>query len=260
MERLNKAKKLLTKGIALALACVLCMGLAAPVDAGQKTIKILMIGNSLTARDCGDNYTIPYLKKLAKSGGYNVSITKVTKGGQTLKTFSSTGNKYGKKAQKAIDKGGWDIVVLQDQTDTVMRNSKKTRNAVKKLAGKIRKKSPDARILLDATWGYNKTIKPNGKSLSMKNQSQMIENTMKKAANDVGGEVVRSGMTFAKAKKITTIYKSDKNHPNPTGALLHASCLYSVMFKTSPTDASYRAKVKKSTADKLKAVAWNMAQ
>lgn len=255
-------QKLLKHTMALALTVSFIAGSGIGTFAATpSTTRILMIGNSLTSRECGDNYTIPYLEELAECGDHKISITKVTKGGEKLYHFADSSNKYGKKAQRAIDKGNWDIVLLQDETDTAIRG--KSASAIKILTKKIKKTSPNAKIYYDATWAYNKTVKIDGKKYTYNAQRKAINKNYEKAAKVSGGTVIYSGNAFyayKNTKGSKNLYLSDKNHPNKYGAMLHASCLYAKFFGEDPRESFYTAGLGKSTVNKLKKIAYQQNQ
>jgi len=70
--------------------------------------------NSLKALFIGNSYTfcnkLPWIvSKLAESAGKNLIVDMVTQGGVSLEWHA-----HNQETLDAIDKGGWDIVVLQD--------------------------------------------------------------------------------------------------------------------------------------------------
>ena len=74
--------------------------------------KILFIGNSYTYV----NKLWDVIAALAKAEGHPVSVASVTEGGKTLQYFNDPAGEKGKEARGAIASGGFDIVVLQEQS------------------------------------------------------------------------------------------------------------------------------------------------
>src|SRR3569623_1996967 len=114
--------KSVAKGLGVwGLVAGLLLGAAIPVYAGpvatgqnnsaaapSKPVRVLFIGNSYTYYNGGLGAIV---QSMAAKAGQRMEFVEVTKGGQTLEGHWNDG-----KALAAIRKGGWDIVVLQENS------------------------------------------------------------------------------------------------------------------------------------------------
>lgn len=193
--------------------------------AGRKKINILMVGNSLTYSSKHKNNTISHLKTLGKRNGYSFTIKYVAHDGEHLRNYAWGKKKRRKELQNAINQKRWDVVVLQENTDDVIKKSPAFQKSVASIAAMIRKKSPKAKIILNCTWAYDK--KKFG--YTHRQQQTRMDEMYRKAGKAVKASVVYSGDAFdayRKAKGRACLYRSDKNHPSNAGCYLNACCLY----------------------------------
>lgn len=216
-------------------------------EASTKELDILMIGNSLTYSSKHSNSSIRRVKTLGKKSGYDFNIEYLAYGGEKLETYANSNTKRGKKAKKLINSQTWDIVILQQETDSAFLKKDSFKKAAKTLAAEVKKKSPNARIILNCTWAYDK--KMHGYSHS--EQQEMMNSNYKSVAEAINADVVYSGNAFdryRKGKKSLSLYKSDKNHASEAGCYLNACCLYTGITQKTPYKVGYYGRWGKTKA------------
>lgn len=210
----------------------------------KEKISILFIGNSLTyLRGHGkDNYFLLYFERMARKAGYQVQISRVTKGGQKLSNWANPGNADGKRAYQAIRKKKWDVVVLQENTDYATAHNSSFQKAAKKLSGVIYKNNPDTRLIYNCTWAYQKGKKISGKFYSYSKMQQLLNQHYRQAAKATGGEISWAGNAFLQCRKQNkniALYVKDNNHPSRYGSFLSASSMYAAVFGRNPMKSGY---------------------
>ncbi len=153
--------------------------------AKSRRISILMIGNSLTKYR--SNNTAEYLKGLARSAGRKVSVTRLTHNNEKLSNWANRYNTYGKKAYAKIAGHSWDYIVLQEQTNEVIAGGGTFVSASKTLASYIREKCPDATIVYNSTWAWDRTVFFSGKRYTKSAQQTNMKKNCRLAASATGG-------------------------------------------------------------------------
>ena len=228
--------------MAFALCFAMSLFVLLPITAvraqAATRLNILMIGNSLTYSGRHKNTTISKLRSLGSYSGYSFNIRYIAYGGEKLETYANSRKKRGREAENLINSQTWDIVVLQQETDSAFLRASSFENSAKILAGKIRRKSPRARIIMNCTWAYNK--KKRGLSHSV--QQQRMNANYRKIASKIRADVIWSGNAFDNyrwGKGPLSLYKSDKNHASEAGCYLNACCLYAGITRRSPYGIGY---------------------
>lgn len=175
-----------------------------------------MIGNSFTF--CND---LP--NTLAEISGYDV--TQHTLGGAYLDMFLDKDTDYGKRTYELLDKSfGWDIVILQEQSNAPITQKERFMSAVKELCDMIREIG--ARPMLYATWAYEK----DGKELLALGYEydDMFEKMYKsyhEAAESNNTLIADVGKAFYDAGTDAGLYDLDSYHPSAKGSRLAAEVI-----------------------------------
>ena len=115
----------------------------------QDSLRVLWVGNSFSY--CND---LPgMVQKIASTQKVKLSCTRFLKGGERF-----SGHLKNKKLLQAIADGGWDYVVLQEQsTAPAMPTGQVAREvypAARTLDSLVHAASPDARVIFYMTWGH----------------------------------------------------------------------------------------------------------
>lgn len=186
-------------------------------EQNSKELKVLFIGNSITFF-----YDMPTItEQLAHSAKAKPSlkVEMETEGGATLERHWIKG-----KALQKIIKGGYDYVVLQEQSSRPLREPEKMYIYARKFDSAI--KENGGKTLFYLTMAY-------------RNNQEMIRSLSEAydtIAQELGAEVVPVGIAWDKVRTRFPDIKIhiDNNHPNPNGAYLTACVFYSFFYNKSP--------------------------
>ena len=244
--------------MAMTLICCLLSDMvvySAESSASQDAVWVLMVGNSLTYGS--GNTTIRNLKNMAEKSGRKLAIKQLSYNNEKLSNWADPAHKNGKRFYKEIKRKKWDCIILQEQTDTAVKNS--FLSAAGKICEYIRSESPQTEIIYNCTWAYKKGRRVSGKYYSFNKMQKKMNHNYKKAANRTGGRVCWSGKAFLDYRKSKgqkkNLYKRDNNHASKYGWYLNACCLYKSIFKVSPVECKYYGDVGKKQAKKMQKIA-----
>lgn len=201
------------------------------VRADKDTLQVLFVGNSKTYVN-----NIPSkFKSLAKSKGYNVTVTSATIGGTKLYDVAN------KKKSILTDKA-YDYVIMQEQSAAYQNYSTFLKGAkqVKKYATQ---KNPNAKLFVRQVWLYKNT----------KNTTTIYKNAAN-VANAISASLIYDGKAFYSTPSSINLFTDDRHQSN-AGAYLSACCIYSSVFKKTPVGLSYKAGLSSATALKLQKIA-----
>lgn len=209
-------------------------------------MNVLFIGNSYTY--C--NGLPVMLGDLAKARGRTVATRKVTKGGVTLKWHSRN-----PETLEAIAEGGWDFVVLQDQSLAPVERPDMLRGASIDLAARIRKAGGEP--VLYMTWA--------------RQHAPETQEAITEAYSRVGAEIdarvapvgVAWGRSLAAHPEIT-LHTADRSHPTIDGSYLAACVFLATLLGETPVGLPSRfrtaegvaASVGAEEAAMLQEIAW----
>ena len=215
--------------------------------------RILFLGNSYVYyNDLPDMLT-----KLALSGGHNLFVDSITKGGAKLEEFLCKENELcGALASKIDDK--WNYVVLQEQSQIPAILEKREEimyPSVRVLNKKI--KDYGGETVLFMTWGRHFGDTENGFD-SFESMQEALKVGYTTIAEEIKALLAPVGIAWAKAKKIDNdiaLWDKDYSHPSVMGTYLTACVFYSVILKQSPVGLEYKAGLPKEKAELLQEIA-----
>lgn len=188
---------------------------------------ILFIGNSYS-------FDVPEeLRTTAAREGLKLRIKQVTNGGWTLKQHAENDGTL-----QAIREGGWDFVVIQEQSRIPSQPLKRAHAMfphVRKLADEVRKAG--AKPVLYQTWGR----RDGDELLHGKDNFHAMNRRLREgyhhAARITGGlTVVPVGDAWEKevdAGRGAELYQKDGSHPSARGNRLAARVFYETLFRTT---------------------------
>ncbi len=195
--------------------------------------KILFVGNSYTGQ-----VRSAVTKFFAASEHKEIRLELITPGGRTLKQHSETA-----QTVERISGGGWDIVVLQDQSQTPAVSPEKFLSASKGLNKVIT--GSGARTAYYQTWGRRDGDKQNPGLFGTytKMQDALSQSYAQAAKRDKAilvpvGEVWRA-VRKSDAKLGRELYKGDGSHPSAKGAYLVACCFYATLTGGDPASVKF---------------------
>lgn len=205
----------------------------------NKTWNILFIGNSYTYYN---DMPTALFAPLAKSAGYKVSVTAITKGSYYLSEFANPEDEYGKKVQQALSKKDYDIIILQEQSNCAISDPGRFYDAVREF--KAMTEGKDTEIYLYATWGYEEGHK---KLSNFGTDTADMEMKLRAAYTAIAEELdlqvchVGAAVTYAKTNGTKGLYNEDHTHPSLLGSNIAAWTIFSTVFGVAPDNISHTA-------------------
>ena len=234
---------LLNRRLFLTLALLL-FARPSQADDDAKPIRVLFIGNSYTFV----NDLPAMIAELAKAGHQRpFEHSQETPGGCSFEKHWQDG-----KAVAKIAGGGWDMVVLQEQSQRPLTDRARMFEFARKLDGEIQKQK--AKTLLYQTWA--------------RQDAPEKQAELSKAYLDLGKElqarVAPVGMAWEKALKeqpTLVLHSADKSHPSKAGTYLAACVFYAVLYGKSPEGLPGKiGGLSDEEAKKLQTIAWETVQ
>ncbi|HEX5789524.1 MAG TPA: SGNH/GDSL hydrolase family protein [Luteolibacter sp.] len=199
--------------------CLIAMGAKAEENpTGQDPIKVLFIGNSLTFYN-DLPAMVEYLAGHAPSPR-TIEVDSVTVPGVTLEKHWLKG-----VAQKKIQEGGWDYVVLQGQSLEAITQPESFFHNVRLFDAEIRKSG--AKTLLYMTWALRKTPE----------QQAGLTAAYRRIGKELGARVIPVGVAreiLLKRHADAPFYLPDGKHPSPHGSYLAACLFHAALTGQSP--------------------------
>jgi hypothetical protein len=183
-----------------------------------KPLKVLFIGNSLTSQ----NNLPGMLKALCEQSTPPIKLetAQVTQGGYTFEKHWDGG-----KAQQKIREGGWDVVVLQENSAGPVQKSESMLKYARLFDAEVKK--VNAKAVLYMTWALQKSPA----------DQDTITKTYDELGKELGDTVVPVGIARLKAVEgdpTINFYVKDGKHPTPAGTYLAACSFYVALTGHSP--------------------------
>jgi hypothetical protein len=188
----------------------------------QVSKRILFIGNSYTDINGGMNTHIVGLAP-------NTISSRITPGGFTLENHWNNADTL-----KAIRTGKWNVVVLQEQSQTPILDPKRFFEYANKLDTEIRKVG--AETVLFMTWTRPDSVQYGVTAANLSERYTAL-------GQQLGVRVAPAGSAFSRAlqeRPKLDLYVSD-GHPTIRGTYLAACVIYGLIFKNNPVGNSYSA-------------------
>ena len=226
-----------------------CLALGLPSAAAQgPTTDVLFLGNSYTAVN-----DLPGLfEGLALAAGRPVHVASNAPGGCTLGSPQADLEHVNNPTSLAlINQGGWDFVVLQEQSVTpaiAYTTDHFMLPAASLLDAKIHTASPLATTLFYETWGrqnpgtwcWGSWCSP--AFLGFDAMQDALTASYQTAAASVGGEVAEVGEAwrlFFQENPGLGLHAADGSHPNKYGSYLATCVFYAKVFGASPVGNTF---------------------
>jgi hypothetical protein len=187
---------------------------------GQPTTRVLFIGNSYTFYNRGIDRQ---LKGLAPA----MRTKLIAEGGYTLEAHWRAG-----KALQSIQQGGWDYVVLQEQSQRPVLSQPQFMEFAVKFEAEIQQSGAQTVLLM--TWESPESI-PRGVTTANLAAAYNL------AGAKLGAKVAPAGLAFARAlreRPDLSLYSPD-GHPTMYGTYLAACALYGTITGQSPLGIAY---------------------
>ena len=188
----------------------------------QPPKKVLFIGNSYTDFNEGLDYQ---LLKFAP----NSDAERISPGGYTLQNHWEDTNTL-----QTIRTGEWDVVILQEQSQTPVTNYKAFAEYTQKLNEEI--KAAGAETILFMTWERPDSIQYGVTTSQLANNYTFL-------SQQLGIKVAPVGLAFANAlrERPAMVLYSEDGHPTLQGTYLAAAVFYGIIYDQSPVGINYNA-------------------
>ena len=184
------------------------------------------------------------VQKIASTQKVKLSCTRFLKGGERF-----SGHLKNKKLLQAIADGGWDYVVLQEQsTAPAMPTGQVAREvypAARTLDSLVHAASPDARVIFYMTWGHKYG---NRKPVAEYPLSNGYDNGAWCAPVGMAWRAVRS------ERPDCILYRPDCYHPAVPGSYLAANVIFTTILQR-PYQTAFTAELPAEQAEYLQRTA-----
>ncbi|MFP6872693.1 MAG: DUF4886 domain-containing protein, partial [Verrucomicrobiales bacterium] len=178
------------------------------------------------------------IRFFAASPQKEIRLEFITPGGKTLKQHSKEAS-----TMDRISGGGWDIVVLQDQSQTPAIFPEKFLSASKGLNKVIT--GSGARTAYYQTWGRRDGDRQNpGLFGTYTKMQDALSQSYAQAAKRDKAILIPVGEAWRAVRKNNDklgreLYKGDGSHPSAKGAYLAACCLYAALTGGDPRQVKF---------------------
>lgn len=188
---------------------------------GRGSMKVLFVGNSFTAR----NDLPGLITRLAEARGKALEHRLIQAGGASLRAHWNAGH-----AAEAIRDGGYDAVVLQEQSTLPVKNAARMHENVRLFDEVI--KAAGAKTILYLTWAR----------LNAPDSQQAITDAYTAIGNELGATVVPVGVAwqrFLRDNDRPVLHDRDQSHPTVAGSYLAACVFLATLFRESPVGIEF---------------------
>lgn len=230
---------------------VLSLSLFCLFSFGQNT-KILFIGNSYTEVN-----NLPLLiKNVSNSVGHDIEYESNTPGGFTFQNHVSGSSSY-------IQQGGWDYVVLQEQSQLPSFPDNQFNNEcypyAQQLCTMVREYNQDAKIIFYMTWGRKYGDNQNCQYFlplcTYEGMDSLLYLRYMIMAQDNHTLVSPVGKVWHFIRDNNPeieLYQSDNSHPSLAGSYAAACCFNTIIFHDDPNSISYNPGLDNQQIDVIK--------
>ena len=205
------------------------------------SLRVLWVGNSYTYY----NDMPSTVRQIAATQKVKLSCTRFLKGGERL-----SGHLKNQKLLDAIAAGGWDYVILQEQSSAPAMPTRQVARevypAARTLDSLVHVASPDARVIFYMTWGHKNGNRfpipeyPPANSYGTM-QERLITSYLEMAYdNDAWCAPVGMAWRRVRAERPDyVLYAQDCFHPGPLGSYLAANVIFTTIYgKPYQTDCT----------------------
>ena len=230
----------------------------------RDTTKVLFLGNSYTYY-----YTYPVIfKEIAWREGHYADCSIFISGGYTMAQHLAN-----QHSVELVDKGGYDYVMLQDQSVLPLLNGTADDSAMTEslnvMTERVKKSSPDAKVFIEITWGrrfgnnnlgqYEKHSQkyPHFFTDYDAMQNRLIENITAEAEQCKIGlhPLGLAWQIVMHERPDISLYHTDNHHQSYAGSYLSAAVAYLVIYGEKFGENPADCQLDSQTAAYLRAVA-----
>ncbi|MGW7680473.1 hypothetical protein ACWGID_07015 [Kribbella sp. NPDC054772] len=204
-------------------------------------MRILFVGNSFTSR----NNLPGLIKGLAGARGISIEHKLISAGGASLRQHLNAG-----QALDAIASGGFDTVVLQEQSTLPIKSPARFRDSARDFNEAIT--AAGARTALYLTWARRNAPET----------QQALTDAYGAAAAELGATLIPVGMVwerFLTQHDTPPLHDADNSHPALAGSYLAACVFLIALLNEDPVGIAVPAKgLEQDTAARLQQAAWDI--
>lgn len=224
------------KTLTLAVLC----GLLFAAVAQEAPKKVLFIGNSYTEVN-----NLPLLvQKAAESAGCHMTYQSNTPGGCTFEQHCSN------QSMTLIRKGGWDVVVLQEQSQLPSFPQSQVEAEclpfAAELVDSVYACNPDGEAMFYMTWGRKNGDSRNAQYFpvlgSYEGMDSMLYTRYMYMARENDASVCPVGRVWRNIRsnhREIELYQSDESHPSMAGSYAGACAFYTMIFHSNPNEITF---------------------
>jgi hypothetical protein len=203
----------------------------------RSSLKALFIGNSFTARN-----DVPGLvAQLAKAAGHHLDAQLISAGGASLRRHWNAGT-----AAREIESGGFNRVVLQEQSTLPIKNAGRMHENVRLFDAAI--KAAGAKTVLYMTWARRHAPE----------SQKAITEAYTSIAAELKADVIPAGVAWERVlsqPEHPVLHDRDGSHPTLAGSYLAACCAFAVLFGGNPVGLPAPAQLSRQEAGMLQRAA-----
>lgn len=207
----------------------------------KKSVSFLFIGNSFTQR----NNLPELLAELAAERDLSVRRKLICTGGASLRTHWNAGH-----AANVISKGGFDYVVLQEQSTLPVKNAGRMAENIRLFDEVV--KNSGAKTVLYMTWARQHAPET----------QQVITDAYNSIGKELRAIVVPVGLAWQKflaRYDEPVLFDRDQSHPTFAGSYLAACVFLVVLLKANPVGIECGdARLDQQDVELLQRVAWQI--
>jgi hypothetical protein len=207
------------------------------------SVRILFVGNSFTSR----NGLPGLLQGLAGARGIDLRHTLISAGGASLRQHLNAG-----RALDAIAGGGYDTVVLQEQSTLPIKNPARMRENVRDFHTAI--EAAGARTALYLTWARR----------NAPDTQQALTSAYAASAAELGATLVPVGVVwqrFLATHDQPALHDEDNSHPSLAGSYLAACVFLIALLEQDPVGIDVPVKgLSPDVAELLRQSAWDICE
>ncbi len=215
---------------------------------------VLFVGNSYT----GVNDLPGMVSDIASSMGERLAYQSNTPGGCTFSQHCQN------QSMTLIRRGGWDAVILQEQSQYPAFPDAQVRNEVfpyaQQLVDSIYAASPCAEPMFYMTWGRKYGDEVNGAIFppigSYEGMDSLLALRYRMMADQNDASLCPVGRVWHYLRDghpEIELYQSDNSHPSTAGTYAAACSFYTMLFGRNPEDIAFDATLEPATAAAIRA-------
>ena len=217
--------------------------------AQEMTKKVLFIGNSYTEV----NNLPGMVQRVAESVGDRIDYQSNTPGGCTFQQHC------GNQSMTLIQQGGWDVVVLQEQSQLPSFPQSQVEQEcfpnAEQLINAVYTANPDGEAMLYMTWGRENGDRDNAQNFPVlgtyEGMDSMLYERYLYMARTYDASVCPVGRVWRYLRtnnRDIQLYNPDGSHPSVAGTYAAACAFYTMIFHKSPLLISYSPEIEEPHA------------